>query len=208
MKQTNGRRIALSVALVAALSSQALAAKAGQVAPTEPDKPSITEKQIRALLTKRRAQQIERLRAYRIRGVFPSNTYSRTATLRVLQDAKGTLCAVANLIALDGLRALVDKTTKSNRFVIFSSLKKGALYDWIFTSGFTQEELAAIQLPDRPMRSERWWRAQEQRRLRAHLLQMEKKLIRDAKASISTMVERLQKRPELLGALLRASSKG
>jgi hypothetical protein len=206
MKQTNGKRFALSLTLIAAMAGQALAAKADG-APMTPDKPSISAEQLTVLIAKRRTQQIQRLRAYRLRGIFPRNTYS-SKIRRVLVDANGTFCAVANLISLDGQGALVNKTAKTNRFVMFANLKAGPLHDWIFTSGFTQEELAAIQLPDRPMRPKISWRAMEQRRLRAHLLAMETKLIKDTKASIKRMVERLNKRPKLAGVLLRMAARG
>jgi hypothetical protein len=204
MNKTTRRRLALTLTLVGAMASQAVATTADRADPPVPEKPALDTAQLTKLLTKRRARQISRLRAYRERGVFPRNTYSPRMIRRVLVDARGTLCAVANLIALDGHRALVDATAKKNRFVVFSTLKSGALYDWIFTSGFTQEELAAIQLPDRPVRNGAWWRAQEQRRLRVHLMTMEKKLVADTKASVAKMVERLQKRPKLIAALLRS----
>lgn len=168
------------------------------VRPDDPPdiEPEVDADALRALLTDRRAQQIERLRAYSARGIFPRNTFS-DHIINVFRDELGTLCAVANLIALDGHDALVDETARTNNFVRFADLTGGPLHEWILTSGFTQAELAAIQLPDMPIRDEPDFPITEQQRLRQHLMTMEVQLNNDSQRSIEAMLALLLEHPEL-----------
>jgi len=169
---------------------------------------------IRQMVMKRRQLQIERLRAYRMRGLFPRNTYMNK-TLRVLVDKDGRFCAVANLIALDGQRLLVLKTAKTNRFVNFASLTGGPLVNWVSTSGFTKAEIAAIQLPDSRigMRLPRPGKKlppqivtvlSERQRLTLHLFNVEKLLLKQNAKSINTIVAGIMSNRALLGQLLNS----
>jgi hypothetical protein len=175
------------------------------VNPTQPDDPPIDEPQIdvqalRAAITDRRAQQVDRLLAYSDRGIFPVNTYS-DQVINVFRDDSGTLCAVANLVSLDGYDTLVADTARANNFVRFAELTDGPLHDWIFTSGFTQAELAAIQLPDMPIRDEPDFRITEQQRLRQHLLTMHAQLNADIERSVESILTLLLEKPELHATL-------
>ena len=143
-------------------------------APAEPP----TRAEVRAALAARRALQIERLEAYRKAGVFPRNRVS-PEVINVFRDERGLLCAVANLIHLDGELALVAKTARENNYVKMGNLKSGALYEWILASGFTSEEIAAIQLPDSPVVDDVDWETLENQRIVAHL----DRVVRQLKAS-------------------------
>lgn len=173
--------------------------------PVDPYRAQIKKALVR-MLRLRRAQQIARLRQYRMRGVFPRNTYANR-TLRILVDRNGRLCAVANLVALDGQRKLVLATAKTNRFVNFKNVHNGALFDWVLTSGFTKEEIVAIQLPDRPIHHVRNPVDRERRRIIAHLLWVDRLLAKQTEASLNTMAERLLARVDLLPALVKGLTK-
>lgn len=169
--------------------------------PSPSPSPSLDRAALRTALSARRTAQIERLRAYRLAGVFPRNTYS-DQVVRVLVDDQGTLCAVANLIALDGHRALVDRTAADNRFISFADVTTGPLHEWVLTSGLTNEEIVAIQLPDSPVLDGRDWEELEQRRLTLHLLDMERRLTEGFDAGVELALTRLAARAELAIALL------
>lgn len=170
-------------------------------------RPALSRETLTKLVIARRKLQIERLRQYRMRGIFPRNTYSNKV-LRVLIDDGGRLCAVANLMALDGKRALVDATARTNRFVVFGQLKSGPLVDWVLTSGFTIEEVNAIQLPDSRIRERVWKQDVERERLRLtlHLNNIEKLLLAQQTKSLELIVDRLMARPELAAALVHQAS--
>src|SRR5438046_1023972 len=66
---------------------------------------AMKRKVTRSELADHRARQIERLRAYAEAGVFPKNPSPLPAPVHMFRDAEGHLCAVANLVHLDGLDA-------------------------------------------------------------------------------------------------------
>jgi hypothetical protein len=81
--------------------------------------------------------------------------------------------------------------------------------DWMLTSGFTQEEVAAIQAPfaypgDEPLAINEQQRAIETARLTKIYKQVTAKLVKNQKASIEIAVTRLMKHPELAWRLLDA----
>jgi hypothetical protein len=145
---------------------------------------------LRELLAARRALQIERLVAYRKAALFPRNRV-RLGIINVFRDEAGLLCAVANMIFLDGRLALVARTAKENNHVQMGKLTSGPLHDWILTSGFTIEEIAAIQLPDRPIGHGIDWEELENARIIAHLERVEERLARDTETSLNAAVDRL-----------------
>ncbi|GAC1537824.1 MAG: hypothetical protein NVS3B10_02220 [Polyangiales bacterium] len=101
---------------------------------------------LRARLAARRTEQLARLEAYSVAGVFPRNTTSPTP-LHMLRDADGRYCAVANLVHLDGLDVALDAAAATHNDLQFADVTDGALHDWILGSGLTQDEVAAIQAP-------------------------------------------------------------
>jgi hypothetical protein len=155
-----------------------------------PPVPELTRAEVREVLAKRRAEQIKRLRAYRDNGVFPRNRVSPDV-INVFRDENGLLCAVANLIFLDGKLALVAKTALENNYVKMGQLESGALYDWILASGFTIEEIAAIQLPDSPVTIDLHWADRENQKIIAHLDRVSTQLAAANDKSLDLATDRL-----------------
>ena len=117
-----------------------------EVPATVIEAPTSTRDELRAQLASQRAAHLAELRRYVEAGVFPINDVQPGA-LNVFMDPTGHLCAVANLMAFDGERAMVDQTAVTTNYVRLADVHEGALYDWILASGFTQEEIARIQEP-------------------------------------------------------------
>ncbi len=81
--------------------------------------------------------------------------------------------------------------------------------DWILTSGFTQEEIAAIQEPFSPVTErpqivhtdplpvDTKLRAEENARLRARYRVVDRMLVKNEKRSLELAVDRLMKHPDL-----------
>ncbi|HUS67920.1 MAG TPA: hypothetical protein VMZ28_25465 [Kofleriaceae bacterium] len=101
---------------------------------------------IRAALAARRAHHLEVLHAYRTTGIFPHNS-TQPGEGHFLIDPRGVLCAVANLIAQDGHRDLIDDASRTDNGLLFASVERGPFHDWILSSGFTREEIGRIQVP-------------------------------------------------------------
>ncbi len=135
-----------------ALLSVSAAACARAAAPAAEPRPAplvhraASEADLRAALVARRQHNLDVLRAYREAGVFPINT-TVPGEGHFLIDDHGTLCAVANLIAQDGHRDLIVIASRTDNALLFGDVKSGPIHDWILTSGFTQEEIARIQVP-------------------------------------------------------------
>jgi len=149
---------------------------------------------LRSQLAERRAINLARFIAYREAGAFPRN-HVRRGALNVFIDDEGHICAAANLMARDGLMGLVRATAARNNFLRLADVHDGALYEWMLSSGFTQEEIATIQepymyiepeIPEEPMFEEL-----EKERLQARFRQIEAELRRQTDASLETAVSRL-----------------
>lgn len=149
----------------------------------------------RAELAAARARNLEAFRAYVRHGVFPSNTY-RTGELNVWRDRDGHLCAAATILAAsDG--ALVARIAKDDNFIKLADVNDGPVMDWILRSGFTQDELVAIQKPFRPVARapehavEPDLRTAEDARLRAKYAAVDRQLVADTDRSLDLAVDRL-----------------
>ena len=105
---------------------------------------------LRDQLVERRHAQIARLQAYANAGVFPKN-HSSPVPLHQLKDPEGNLCAVANLVHLDGHDDVIDAFAIEHNDVLIGEETSGPLHDWVLTSGLTAEEVAHIQAPAPPM---------------------------------------------------------
>ena len=125
----------------ASVPPEAMTAVYVPVAPVAPSR-----EELRATLAAHRATHLAELRRYVEAGVFPVNDV-QPGYLNVFADPSGHLCAVANLMAFDGDRAMVDQTAEATNYVRLVDVHEGALYDWILASGFTQEEIGRIQEP-------------------------------------------------------------
>jgi len=200
------RNVILAFVVLAGMAASAVAAPGATV---------VDRDQVRKELAEQRKLNLKRFHDYRRAGVYPHNTYEN-GMLNVWRDNEDHLCAVANLIAKQGLDDLVDSTASGQNFVKIADVSSGPLIDWVLTSGFTQEEIAMIQWPtwaqddpvgyqraQREMRRKARERRREDQRLAAGYLATEHTLkeerVRDA--GLDVAVARLSARPELVAAL-------
>lgn len=163
------------------------------LAPTNP----IDRASVRVTLARARAQHLRQLRAYARAEQFPVNDLS-PGMLNILVDDAGHICAAANLIALDGGIDLVRATAAADNFVRFANVHDGAVYEWMLSSGFTQEEIDQIQEPyafigeDEPMGpSLEEQRRIERTRVRDVLLSVAHALSSNTEQSLEVATDRL-----------------
>lgn len=161
---------------------------------------------VRAALAQARATNLARFRAYQQKGVFPSNTYE-DKELNVWRDRDGHLCAAATIIDASGAHDLVRRVGEQTNFIRLADVTQGPLMDWMLTSGLTQDEIAAIQKPFRPVAQpnrpiEPELRVTEDARLRAKYTAVTKMLIANENKSLDAAVERLIKHPDLAARLV------
>ncbi|MBA3538872.1 MAG: hypothetical protein H0T79_04530 [Deltaproteobacteria bacterium] len=163
---------------------------------------------VRAALVTNRAA----FRAYQRTGVFPSNTHGDRA-LNVWRDREGHFCAAATIIRVSGGVALADKIAEQNNFIKLGEVTRGPVMDWILASGFTQDEIAAIQEPFMPVAREPRQpkpiiaadlRKAETQRLVQKYRAVEQMLVTNQEASLDIAVDRLMKHRELAAAVITA----
>jgi hypothetical protein len=165
--------------------------------------PLLTRAAVRDALIKARHRNLSAFRQYQKKGVFPSNTFS-DKTLNVWRDADGHFCAAATIIRMSGDVALVDRVAEQTNFIRLANVTQGPLMDWILTSGFTQEEIDAIQAPfvpvsepQQPRIVDAKLRKAEDARLRAKYKVVDRMLVANEKKSLELAVDRLMKHPDL-----------
>ena len=215
-------RLFASLALVCSLATSSLAS-APQLSqpPVEADGPALRmpartldRATVRAKLAERRKQNLERFRAYQAKGVFPQNTYIK-GELNVWLDETGNLCAAATIIHADGHEELVKIVGDRANFIKLADVTEGPLMDWMLTSGFTKEEIVAIQAPmvytgDEMRRLQEQERVNEQLRLAetARLKKVykgvERSIVKNEKKSLELAVDRLMANPSLAWKLIDA----
>ncbi len=92
-----------------------------------------------------RLVQLQRLAAYRDRGIFPLNEGQSTQAVPIFVDRHGTACAVGHLMRCSGWTNAVDSIAQSNNLVYVPDATQSAIAEWVLTSGLTFEEAALIQ---------------------------------------------------------------
>lgn len=216
-------RFITACTLVATMSSVALADRAydppahfaqppnaapSQVQEEEYVAPVLDRASVRAALLGARHRNLENFRAYEKAGVFPSNTYQPNQ-LNVWRDQDGHFCAAATIIRMSGQTELVDRVADQNNFIRLADVSQGPVMDWILTSGFTQEELVAIQkpfmpvtekpqiAPETPVAVDAKMRAAETARLKAVYTKVERDLVKNEKRDLDLATNRLMKHPDL-----------
>jgi len=221
-------RFLLVTTLLASLSASAFAAPAMAYAPPpaqgimmRPSTAGVSRAAVRAKLAEMRAANIARFHAYRTAKVYPSNTYL-PGSLNVWRDEEGHLCAAATIINASGETQLVQETASTNNFIRLADVTEGPLLSWIVTSGLTQEELVAIQVPfmgvapsenapyemPRPPRIaiDAKKKAAETARLATRYRRTEAALARATKRSLDLATDRLLANPDLARKFLDGAS--
>lgn len=95
-----------------------------------------------------RATALAELSVYCERGVFGVGGDTTREREPNFVDGGGRLCAVANLMAASGERALVDEVASAaNHAYVVELASNPALVEWLDRHGFTIEEAARIQAP-------------------------------------------------------------
>jgi len=103
-------------------------------------------------LLRERTRNIERLRQYTDRAVYPRNYDFADKFMPYFVDVHGTHCAMAHLVRESGATDIVRQVTALNNNIFVDDVKSGPFADWILSSGLTQAECARIQprYPPRP----------------------------------------------------------
>jgi hypothetical protein len=94
-------------------------------------------------VTARRAEAVERLHAYRVAGVYPTDDAG--LPLGVFRDARGVRCPMSELIYQSGRADLVDEVVRTDNALRLAEVHDGALMAWMLESGLTKEEIVEIQ---------------------------------------------------------------
>lgn len=210
-----------------AAAGTASAAAAMRIAPAR----ALDRAAVRRALAKARATNLAAFRTYQAKGTFPSNTFT-TGKANVWLDRDGNFCAAATLIKMSGNDDLASKVAEQNNFIRLASVTQGPLMDWILTSGFTQDEIAAIQEPFMPVQAEpapapilangkgdilvggdepvatvdAKKRKAEDARLRAKYKAVDRMLVKNARKNLDKAVDRLMKNPQLAAQLIDAQT--
>jgi hypothetical protein len=92
-----------------------------------------------------RIKNLDLLRAYRRRGVFPRNRHDPSRYAPCFIDDEDRQCAVASLMISSGDELLASKVAKSSNFARVHDMPASELEVWASTSGLTKAELARIQ---------------------------------------------------------------
>ncbi|MBA3465112.1 MAG: hypothetical protein H0T46_34585 [Deltaproteobacteria bacterium] len=161
---------------------------------------------LRAKLLERRAQNLAHFRAYQKKGTFPANTFLE-GELNVWVDDFGNICAAASIIKASGNVELVKRVGDETNFIRLGDVEQGPLMDWMLTSGFTKEEIVAIQRPmayigDERQQLNRPFQLAETERLKKLYKTVERSLLKGQKKSIELAVTRLMQNPDLAWKLL------
>jgi len=144
----------------------------------------LTTEELYRTLSAQRKLQIERVREYRERGVFPLNHENPGEPVFVFMGPDGELCAVANLVFESGGQELVRRIARENNHLRISDVTDGPVLQWILSSGLTKEECAFIQKPYIGDDDD------EVRRIQSHLIEVEEKLIDEGETSLRIAVAR------------------
>ncbi|MGE5183703.1 MAG: hypothetical protein ACM31C_16640 [Acidobacteriota bacterium] len=219
-------RLALSFALLASLATASLAHRAPPPhieSYSEPQalmpRRALTREAVQHALAEARDRNLAAFRAYVKAGVFPSNVY-KAGELNVWRDQDGHYCAAATLVRMSGQTALVAKVAEQNNFIRLADVQQGPLMDWILTSGFTQDEIVAIQKPFSPVTQhpqiepakpivvDADLRKAEDARLRAKYAAVDKQIVAHARRSLELATDRLMKHPQLAWQLVSAARAG
>ncbi len=98
-----------------------------------------------AFLSHQRDQNIERLAAYRDRGLFPLNEGHADGGVPIFVDNHDTACAVGHLMSESGWEREVELIAATNLLVYVTDASSGPLVNWVLQSGLTLGEATLIQ---------------------------------------------------------------
>lgn len=96
-------------------------------------------------LQQARRQNLDRLHAYRLAGIFPRNSDHPGELVPYFIDDDGVLCAVGHLVAESGFTEVASDIRDSENNARLLAMTHPALPAWIAASGLTADECARIQ---------------------------------------------------------------
>lgn len=91
-----------------------------------------------------RQHNLDQLRRYWWRGVFPRNITDQSIR-PAIRDDRGVLCAMAFLIDQSGHSDLVDDFAATDNHIRINAVRSGPLLSWLDVNGLTQTEAARVQ---------------------------------------------------------------
>ncbi|NVB84792.1 MAG: hypothetical protein HOV81_40860 [Kofleriaceae bacterium] len=222
-------RLARALVLLVSFSSVAAAAGFAQPPPAAavatvssqfPVEPTLERRiempsraEVRKALAEARAKNLASFHTYMRLGVFPNNTH-KGGFANVWRDDSGHFCAAATIMRMSGNDVLATKVADENNGLRLADVTQGEVMSWILTSGFTQEELALIQRPFRPVvdkpapapvlvEVDPDMRRAETARLAKLYKSIDKQLVAKQKQSLDLAVDRLMENPTLAWQLVR-----
>jgi len=93
-----------------------------------------------------RAVNIERLRAYRLRGEFPHGNVAQPAPrVPTFIDADGRACAMGYLVIESGHRDVAEAIARAQNYARVPEIEHPALAGWLVANGMTLEEATLVQ---------------------------------------------------------------
>lgn len=100
-----------------------------------------------APLRAERARNIDRLREYRLRGIYPRNEDHPDKPLPCFIDNHGAICAVGYLVEQSAGRDVAEWINQRYQYATVAEMDSPALTAWIARSGLTKAEVMTIQEP-------------------------------------------------------------
>ncbi|RRA98549.1 hypothetical protein [Larkinella rosea] len=94
---------------------------------------------------KKRFFLLDKLREYRLRGVFPKNEAYTDERKPCFIDKDGAICAVGYLVEKTAGREVAEKINTRYQYATIFEIDDQNLLDWIDQSGLTREECQLIQ---------------------------------------------------------------
>lgn len=92
-----------------------------------------------------RAQRLDDLHAYWMRGEFPHNPDYPDSLVPYFIDARGVACAVGQLVIASGHREFAEEIARTRNHAYIREIEDPRLAAWAEASGLTLEECARIQ---------------------------------------------------------------
>ena len=206
-------RLRLCLASLVLATTMSSAACTGITRPAPRSVPQHTQLDraaVRAKLAARRKVVFARFLAYREGRVYPINNLPVDGPRHLWFDDWGNLCAAATLISADWGRDATMRIGATDRQIQIASIHTGAVNDWILTSGLTQQELVAIQLPGDPitMPIQPEQREQEIARMFRTYVDVERQIRSMWESNLDAATDALMRHPDLARSVLRGQVAG
>jgi len=198
------RTLAVAATLAAAACSTRAPASPTTLGPRAPVAITKAEKidraALRARLGERRAEMFQRFLAYRETKQYPLPPGPGRQHIWI--DARGYLCAAATMISADWGRDATIAAVDGQLDLRLADVRTGAIADWMLTSGLTQHELVAIQVPGFEYTPEPEATTPEVAIMYPLYVEVERQIQSQWEANLDLAVDQLMAKPALARAFL------